>query len=156
MQRVVVTILVLGGPVVWCMSYFRLSFWILVTSSPLPGFWNLGFGMRRIFKEQGLWRGGGGVDENRFGTVRQQRNVCQIMHLLNLHAYSHILECLLVCLIRFTTWKLRGTNSRKSGLKFGSQSRCPTTTTTTTTPMYLCPKLSHCFWLCPAQSGKKH
>lgn len=43
-----------------------------MTLSPLPGIWSLGFGTRRLFQERGLWRGGGGVDENRFGTVRQE------------------------------------------------------------------------------------
>lgn len=31
-----------------------------------------------------LWRGGRGVDENRFGTVRQENKMCRIKHLLKL------------------------------------------------------------------------
>lgn len=115
MQWGLVTILVLGGPVVWCMSYFRLLFWILETSSLLPGIWSLGFGTRSLFQE----RGGRGVDENRFGTVRQQSNMCRIMHLLNLHAYSHIFECLLGCLIRLShNLEVTVHNFQESGLKF--------------------------------------
>lgn len=56
-----------------------------MTLSPLPGIWSLGFGTRRLFQERGLWRGGGGVDENRFGTVRQESKMCRIKHLLKLH-----------------------------------------------------------------------
>ncbi len=118
MQWGLVTIPVLGGLVVWCMSYFRPLIWILVTSSPLPGICSLEFGTRRLFQERGLWRGGGGVDENRFGTVRQQSNMCRIMHLLNLHAYSHIFECLLGCLIRFShNLEVTVHNFQESGLK---------------------------------------
>lgn len=94
-------------------------------------------------------RGGRGVDENRFGTVRQENKMCRIEHLLKLFFLR-----ILGCLIRFSH-NLEVTVHNTAGnlvKSLGVKSSCPTTTTL----MYLCTKLSHCFWLCPAQSREKH
>lgn len=87
-----------------------------------------------------LWRGGRGVDENRFGTVRQENKMCRIKHLLKL--FFFFLR-ILGCLIRFSH-NLEVTVHNTAGnlvKSLGVRSSCPTTTTL----MYLCTKLSHCF-----------
>lgn len=52
--------------------------------------------------------------------------MCRIMHLLNLHAYSHIFECLLGCLIRLShNLEVTVHNFQESGLKFQESESLP-------------------------------